>query len=88
MNMPLPVVVTVQDEFDSPLPGATVQVQVAGVPHIASTDETGRAEFSLDVGTYPFTVMLEGFVPVSSSLEVRDGSRNATVVALEPAVIE
>jgi hypothetical protein len=85
---PAKLVVTVLDESQLPVSGAQVEIKVEDQLILAATtNETGRAEFSCIPGRYRISAFKEGFeAALAADFEYRRGIAQTLELMLKPAV--
>src|SRR4029077_19289505 len=62
-------------------PVAGAEIVVAGMTHV--TDRRGEARIEVSPGSIEFTVVKEGFAPVTTTITVAGGQQQAVTIELE-----
>ena len=61
----------VTDEYDNPIPGATIAAEGSGAPSTTTTDDNGRFQFLGLSGEYTFTATAPGYVGIRPTAAIR-----------------
>ena len=69
----------VTDEYDNPIPGATIAADASGVASTATTDDNGRFQFLGLSGEYRFTATAPGYVGVRTTATIRQLGDNRPI---------
>ena len=69
----------VTDEYDNPIPGATIAADASGVASTATTDDNGRFQFLGLSGEYMFTATAPGYVGVRTTATIRQLGDNRPI---------
>lgn len=80
----LPVTLLTRTVEGDPIADVSLRIEGPGGDTSATTDDEGRAEVELAPGGYEVTATRTGFAPTMERLDVREGRRNALVLALNP----
>ncbi len=69
----------VTDEYDNPIPGATIVAEASGAASTTTTDDNGRFQFLGLSGEYTFTTTAQGYVGIRTMATIRQLGDNRPI---------
>ncbi len=69
----------VTDEYDNPIPGATIVAEASGAASTTTTDDNGRFQFLGLYGEYTFTATAPGYLGILTTATIRQLGDNRPI---------